>query len=75
MDEHLERYWPLFIGGGVGRINRRQDRRLHQPGDGKDDRQGRVAVSKDVELAVNAAQHAFDDVWLDSPRSNGPACS
>ncbi|MGO8875211.1 MAG: gamma-aminobutyraldehyde dehydrogenase [Acidimicrobiales bacterium] len=67
MDENLERYRPLFIGGEwVESIDGRTDDDIN-PATGKAIAKVAVAVSKDVELAVNAAQRAYDEVWLDTP--------
>ena len=41
MEENLEKYRPLFIGGEWVDPDRRRDRRRHQPGHREDDRQGR----------------------------------
>jgi 1-pyrroline dehydrogenase len=67
MAEHLERYRPLFIGGDwVESIEGRTDDDIN-PATEKTIAKVAVAVAKDIEIAVTAAQKAYDEGWCDTP--------
>jgi len=67
MQENLEQYRSLFIDGEwVESIEGGTDDDVN-PATGKTIAKVAVAVTKDIEVAVNAAQRAYDEVWFDTP--------
>ena len=67
MQDKLENYRPLFIGGQwVEPSNGETDSDVN-PATGEEIAKVAVAGKEDVERAVSAAQKAYDEVWFDTP--------
>ncbi len=67
MEENLEKYRPLFIGGEWVDPAQGETGDDINPATGKTIAKVAVAAEQDVERAVTAAQKAYDDVWFDTP--------
>ena len=67
MEDKLEKYRPLFIGGEwVAPAHGETDEDIN-PATGEPIAKVAVASKEDVERAVSAAQKAYDEVWFDTP--------
>jgi 1-pyrroline dehydrogenase len=67
MDDKLEKYRPLFIGGQwVDPANGETDDDIN-PATGDKIATVAVGTKQDVDRAVAAAQKAYDEVWFDTP--------
>ena len=67
MEENLEKYRPLFIGGEWVRPTEGETDDDINPATGETIAQVAVAGREDIERAVSAAQKAYDEVWFDTP--------
>ncbi|MGO9148614.1 MAG: gamma-aminobutyraldehyde dehydrogenase [Acidimicrobiales bacterium] len=67
MEEKLEKYRPLFIGGEWVEPAQGETDDDINPATGKTIAKVAVAGKQDIERAVNAAQKAYDGVWFDTP--------
>jgi 1-pyrroline dehydrogenase len=67
MEENLEKYRPLFIGGEWVDPARGETDDDINPATGKTIAKVAVAGKEDIERAVSAAQRAYDEVWFDTP--------
>ena len=67
MDQKLEKYRPLFIGGKWVEPAHGQTQDDIDPSTGTVIAKVAVAEKQDIDRAVSAAQRAFDDVWFDTP--------
>jgi len=63
----MERYRPLFVGGDWVESIEGTTGEVINPATGKAIARVAVASSKDIEVAVSAAQRAYDEVWFDTP--------
>jgi 1-pyrroline dehydrogenase len=67
MEDKLEKYRPLFIGGEwVAPVQGGTDEDIN-PATGETIAKVAVASKEDVDRAVSAAQKAYDEVWFDTP--------
>ena len=67
MEDKLEKYRPLFIGGEwVAPAHGETDEDIN-PATAEPIAKVAVASKEDVERAVSAAQKAYDEVWFDTP--------
>jgi 1-pyrroline dehydrogenase len=67
MDQKLEKYRPLFIGGEWVDPAEGETQDDIDPATGNVIAKIAVADKQDIDRAVAAAQKAFDDVWFDTP--------
>jgi 1-pyrroline dehydrogenase len=67
MDQKLEKYRPLFIGGEWVDPAQGETQDDIDPATGNVIAKIAVADKQDIDRAVAAAQKAFDDVWFDTP--------
>jgi len=67
MDQKLEKYRPLFIGGEWVDPAQGETQDDIDPATGSVIAKIAVADKQDIDRAVAAAQKAFDDVWFDTP--------
>ena len=67
MDQKLEQYRPLFIGGQWVEPAQGETQDDIDPATGEVIAKVAVAEKEDIDRAVSAAQKAFDEVWFDTP--------
>ena len=67
MDEKLEKYRPLFIGGEWVEPATGETQDDIDPATGEVIAKIAVADKNDIDRAVAAAQKAYDEVWFDTP--------
>jgi 1-pyrroline dehydrogenase len=67
MEDNLEKYRPLFIGGEWVEPLEGETQEDIDPSTGKPIAKVAVAGKQDIDRAVSAAQKAYDEVWFDTP--------